>query len=36
MDDQLIAFIDLLGFSSIVEKQGDVRPEQILNLLTST
>ncbi len=35
MDEQLIAFIDLLGFSSIIKGQGDARQGQILSLLTS-
>jgi hypothetical protein len=35
MDDQVIAFIDLLGFGSIIKAQGDARQGQILSLLTS-
>ena len=35
MDEQLIAFIDLLGFSSIIKAQDDGRQRQILSLLTS-
>ena len=34
MDNQLVVFIDLLGFSSIIETQDDVRYEQIHSLLT--
>jgi hypothetical protein len=35
MDEQLIALIDLLGFSSIIKAQDDARQGQILSLLTS-
>jgi hypothetical protein len=35
MDEQLIAFIDLLGFRSIITAQDDARQGQILSLLTS-
>jgi len=35
MEEQLIAFIDLLGFSSIVAAHDDERQGQILSLLTS-
>jgi hypothetical protein len=34
MDEQLIAFIDLLGFRSIITAKDDARHEQILSLLT--
>lgn len=35
MDKHLVAFIDLLGFRSIITKKGDLRQEQILLLLTT-
>jgi hypothetical protein len=34
MDEQLVAFIDLLGFRSIITAKDDTRQEQILALLT--
>ncbi len=35
MDEQLVAFIDLLGFRSIITAQDDGRQSEILSLLTS-